>query len=180
MIIETNSPLPHHPRPIVLIGAGGIVNDAHLPAYKLAGFWVTGIFDLDREKALQTAAKFDIPLVYLSMEDMLTRCPKTAVFDIAVPGGQMLPVLKQLPDESNVLMQKPMGEDLGMAREILALTREKRMTCGVNFQLRYAPYITAARSIIEQGLIGDLCDIEINVNVYTPWHLWKFLYELPG
>ena len=179
MTIETNSPLPQRARPIVLVGAGGIVNDAHLPAYKLAGFWVTGIFDIDREKALQTAARFDIPLVYYSMEDMLARCPRTAVFDIAVPGGQMLPVLRQLPDEACVLMQKPMGEDLAVAREILQLTRDKRMKCGVNFQLRYAPYINAARSIINQGLIGDCCDIEINVNVYTPWHLWKFLYELP-
>src|SRR5258708_37558523 len=105
MIILTNSLLPHQPRPIVLIGAGGIVNDAHLPAYKLAGFWVTGIFDIDREKALQTAARFDIPLVYYSMEDVLARCPRTTVFDLAVPGSQMLPILRQLPDKSCILLQ---------------------------------------------------------------------------
>ena len=57
MIIETSSPMPKHPRPIIVIGAGGIVNDAHLPAYKIAGFWVAGIYDLDREKALATAAR---------------------------------------------------------------------------------------------------------------------------
>ena len=27
-----------HTRSIIIIGAGGIVNDAHLPAYRLAGF----------------------------------------------------------------------------------------------------------------------------------------------
>src|ERR1700761_3584240 len=179
MIIETNSPLPQHPRPIILIGAGGIVTTAHLPAYKLAGFWVAGIYDIDRERAVDTAGRFDIPLVYYSMEDMLSRSPRTAVFDIAVPGAQLPGVLQQLPDESYVLMQKPMGEDLAMAREILALTRVKRMTAGVNFQLRYAPYINAARQIVQQGLIGGLCDIEINVNVHTPWNLWQFLYALP-
>jgi predicted dehydrogenase len=179
MIIETNSPLPHHPRPIVIIGAGGIVNDAHLPAYKQAGFWVTGIYDVDRDKALRTAEKFDIPLVYLTQEDMLDRSPRTVVFDVAVPGSQLLPVLKQLPEGSYVLMQKPMGEDLNMAREILELTRTRKMIAAVNFQLRYAPFINAARHIIRQNLIGDLVDIEINVNVYTPWHLWKFLYSLP-
>jgi predicted dehydrogenase len=179
MIIETNSPLPRHPRPIILIGAGGIVNDAHLPAYKIAGFWVTGIYDIDRERALQTAERFDIPLVYYSPEDMLARSPRSVVFDVAIPGGQLLPVLRQLPDGAHVLMQKPMGDDLVMAREILELTREKKMVAGVNFQLRYAPFINAARHIIDQGLIGELCDIEINVNVYTPWHLWKFLYSLP-
>jgi predicted dehydrogenase len=179
MIIETSSPLPQHPRPIIVIGAGGIVNDAHLPAYKQAGFWVTGIYDVDREKALRTAEKFDIPLVYLTPEDMLDRSPRTVVFDVAVPGSQVLPVLRQLPEGSCVLLQKPMGEDLAMAREILELTRSRRMTAGVNFQLRYAPFINAARHMITRGFIGELIDIEINVNVFTPWHLWKFLYTLP-
>ena len=30
--------LPTKPRPIRVIGCGGIVRDAHLPAYKLASF----------------------------------------------------------------------------------------------------------------------------------------------
>jgi predicted dehydrogenase len=76
-------------------------------------------------------------------------------------------------------MQKPMGDNLGEAKKIMQLARDKKMVAGVNFQLRYAPFINAARNIIEQGLIGELCDIEVNVNVFTPWHLWTFLYELP-
>jgi predicted dehydrogenase len=179
MNIETVSPLPRHPSPIILIGAGGIVNDAHLPAYKLAGFWVAGIYDIDREKALRTAERFDIPLVYLTPEDMLDRSPRSVILDVAVPGSQILSVLRQLPDGAHVLLQKPMGDDLAMAREILEHTRSRGMTAGINFQLRYAPFVNAARQIIRQGMIGDLVDIEINVNVYTPWHLWKFLYALP-
>jgi len=179
MTIETNSPLPQHPRPVILIGAGGIVNDAHLPAYKLAGFWVAGIYDIDREKALRTASKFDIPLVYYSPGDMLDRSPRSVVFDVAVPGSQLLPVLQHLPDGACVLLQKPMGDDLSMAREILELTRARRMTAAVNFQLRYAPFINAARHLVKLGLLGELLDIEVNVNVYTPWHLWTFLNSLP-
>ena len=179
MIIETNCAMPNQLRPIILIGAGGIVNDAHLPAYRIAGFRVAGIYDSDREKALLTAGKFDIPLVFHNPEDMLARSPKSVVFDVAVPGSEILSVLQQLPQDATVLMQKPMGNDYAMAKEILELTRAKQMTAGVNFQLRYAPFINAARNIIESGVIGELCDIEINVNVLTPWHLWKFLYDTP-
>jgi predicted dehydrogenase len=179
MTIATECTMPKKLLPIILIGAGGIVNDAHLPAYKIAGFWVAGIYDPDREKALQTAKKFDIPLVYYSMQDMLSRSPRNVVFDVAVPGSAILNVLEQLPIGAIVLMQKPMGTDYAMARTILELTRSRQMTAGVNFQLRYAPYVNAARDLIRQGLIGELCDIEINVNVLTPWHLWKFLYDIP-
>ncbi|HEY4209062.1 MAG TPA: Gfo/Idh/MocA family oxidoreductase [Puia sp.] len=179
MTIDTSCVLPERVRPIVLIGAGGIVNDAHLPAYRIAGFPVAGIYDLDQEKAVRVAEKWDIPVVYRSMEELLSRVPPSVVFDVAVPGGSLLSVLKQLPREAVVLMQKPMGENYAMAREILDVTRRMQMVAGVNFQLRYAPFINAARHIIREGLIGELCDIEVNVNVYTPWHLWSFLFSSP-
>jgi len=41
---------PEMRRPIVLIGAGGIVRDAHLPAYRKAGFTVASIFDANQER----------------------------------------------------------------------------------------------------------------------------------
>ncbi|HVW58912.1 MAG TPA: Gfo/Idh/MocA family oxidoreductase [Puia sp.] len=179
MIIGTSCASPENTRPIVLIGAGGIVNDAHLPAYKIAGFPVEGIYDIDTAKARHTAAKFDIPQVYDDMSILLSRVPGNAIFDVAVPGSAILSVLKQLPKHSVVLMQKPMGEDYEMAKEILDVTRRMQMTAGVNFQLRYAPFVIAARNIIKEGWIGELCDIEVNVNVYTPWHLWDFLRATP-
>src|SRR6185295_2897414 len=96
--------LPENPRPIVLIGAGGIVNDAHLPAYRIAGFPVAGIYDTDREKALRTAEKFGIPRVYEDMPALLSNVPENVVFDVAVPGSAILSVLEQLPQRAVELM----------------------------------------------------------------------------
>lgn len=165
--------------PIFLIGAGGIVNDAHLPAYRIAGFEVAGMYDIHREKAVATAEKFGIPKVYDDLAQLLAAAPSNAVFDVAVPGAALIPVLEQLPSQSAVLLQKPMGDNWAAAQTILSITRAKQMIAGVNFQLRYAPFITAARQMIRDGLIGELCDVEVNINVYTPWHLWEFLYGLP-
>ncbi|MEI6949287.1 Gfo/Idh/MocA family oxidoreductase [Paraflavisolibacter sp. H34] len=172
-------PLPRTSRPIYVIGAGGIVNDAHLPAYKLAGFDVAGIFDLDREKAAATACKFSIPHVFDSLEALLQAAAPEAVFDLALPAVAFPAILSQLPDGAAVLMQKPMGDNMDQATTILKLAREKNLVAGVNFQLRYAPMITAARNLINEGKLGELCDIELNLNVFTPWHIWKFLYGLP-
>jgi predicted dehydrogenase len=168
-----------HKRPIILIGAGGIVNDAHLPAYRLAGYEVEGIYDVNKEKAGATAQRFNIPVVFDSMEAAVRQAPASVVFDIAVPGSEILPVLAWLPAGSALLIQKPMGNDYAEAKKILQYTRDKQMLAGVNFQLRYAPFIKAARDLIQQGKLGQLCDIEVNVNVFTPWHLWTFLYESP-
>ena len=40
-------PKPSKNNPIIIIGTGGIVKDAHLPAYKKAGFNVHGLYDVD-------------------------------------------------------------------------------------------------------------------------------------
>ena len=77
-------PRPGAPKPIVIIGAGGIVTDAHLPAYRLAGLPVAGVFDLDRqERAREVAAKWDI----LAFADAWKRrSPQPgAVYDLALP-----------------------------------------------------------------------------------------------
>jgi predicted dehydrogenase len=168
-----------HTRPIVIIGAGGIVNTAHLPAYKLAGYQVAGIYDVHREKAQNTARNFNIQKVYESLQQAVDHSPEKVIYDVAVPGAEILGILQHLPDHAAVLMQKPMGNDYKEAQQILELTRTKQMTAGVNFQLRYAPYINTVRQLIRQGAIGELCDIEVHVNVFTPWHLWTFLFESP-
>lgn len=163
---------------IYMIGAGGIVNDAHLPAYQLAGYRVAGIYDLDTARARDTAARFHIPTVYEELAALIA-AGSAGIFDIAVPADQLPAVLRALPAGARVLMQKPMGKDYAQAQEILAICRQKQLLAAVNFQLRYAPFIAAARTLIEKGTIGELCDIEINVNVHTPWNLWKFLFQSP-
>jgi len=169
--------LPKHKRPIVIIGAGSIVNDAHLPAYKIASFEVVGIFDINNERAKMIAGKFRIPIVYESLEQLVEQAPTNAVFDMALPASEIISSLKKLPEGSPVLIQKPMGNNFSEAKEILQIVKSKKLLAAINFQLRYAPYILTARDIINTGLIGELCDIEINVNIYHPFHLWDFLFK---
>lgn len=162
-----------------MIGAGGIVRDAHLPAYRKAGFHVRGVYDLDQHKAASLARDFAIDRVYDTLATAVADAPENAVFDVAVPASVTLDILRLLPANATVLSQKPMGEDLVGARSIRDLCRERQFTAAVNFQLRYAPYILAARNLIEQGAIGTLHDLEVRVNVETPWHLWTFLQGIP-
>ena len=171
--------LPEEPPPIVSIGLGGIVHDAHYPAYRIAGFEVMGGCDINAERAAMMKDKFDIPLIYESLGEAIDKAPQNAVFDVAVPGSAITAILREIPAGRAVLIQKPMGEDMAQAREILELCRERKLVAAINFQLRFAPFIIAARDMIKQGLIGELSDIEFRVQCNTPWHLWGFLFPLP-
>jgi len=173
--------LPQSPLPIVIIGAGGIVQDAHLPAYRISNFPVSGIYDIDVVRANRVQEQFPfIERVFSSMDDVIGYALNTnVVFDIAVPINNIWSILEQLPIGSAVLMQKPMGENMQEAERIIDICKRRQLTSAVNFQLRYAPYVLASRDIIEQGLLGDIFDVEINVCVYTPWQLWDFLLTKP-
>ena len=171
---------PQKPKSIVIVGAGSIVKDCHLPAYTKAGFHVSAIYDLNLEKAGQLAQRFRIPEVCSTLDELIEIGRKEeCVFDLALPASAIINVLQQIPDSSGVLIQKPMGETIEEARAILNVCKTKALTAGINFQLRHASYIMAAKQMIDAGVIGELHDIDVRVNVLTPWHLWDFLYKLP-
>ena len=63
-------PKPSKNNPIVIIGTGGIVKDAHLPAYKKAGFEVIGLYDVDELKAKELAIDFNINKVSFDKNEL--------------------------------------------------------------------------------------------------------------
>ena len=171
--------LPARPRPIVSIGAGAIVESAHAPAYRLAGFKIAAIYDPDTARAHRVAQQFGIGAVHDSLEATLRSAAPDAVFDLAVPARAIESVLAELPDGAAVLIQKPFGENLDVAHKLLELCLRKRLLAAVNFQLRYAPCMLAARDLVASGALGELHDVEVRVTCHMPWDQWPFLFGIP-
>jgi predicted dehydrogenase len=173
------APRPENPRPVVVIGAGGIVRNAHLPAYAKGGFPVVALADPVPGKAEALAHDFGIQRSFDSLSAALAFAPRDVIFDVAVPASEITSVLRAIPDGSGVLLQKPMGESLRQAGEIRDLCRAKELTAAVNFQLRYAPNILLARAMHEKGALGELHDMEVQVRTMMPWEQWPFLASAP-
>lgn len=168
--------LPRTSRPIVTFGAGSIVTDAHLPAYRQAGFTVAGIYDPDFAKASEVAARFGTH-AFASMEEAVA--VEGAVFDLAVPPVAIPGILERLPEGSVALIQKPMGSDLAEASRILDICEARNIKAAVNFQLRFAPMTLALKDAIAKGWLGEVVDFDAWLALDTPWHLWQFLMDLP-
>lgn len=170
-------PLPSRPRPIVIIGAGGVVRTAHLPVYQRLKFPVAGVYDINRDASRDTAQQFGVPVILSSLAD--SAAAPDAIFDVAVPGDQIAGVLRELPRGSAVLIQKPMGEDLGGAKAIVQICHDLGLIAAMNFQLRFSPNVLAVRDLVAAGRLGDIVDIEVRLVVKQPWHLWTFLEGAP-
>jgi predicted dehydrogenase len=175
--LQQQYPLPSAPRPIVIIGAGGIVTDAHLPAYRKAGLPVAGVFDVDSAKAGAVARQWNIPRVFGSLAE--ATAVSGCVFDVAAPPVAHADIVAALPRGAAVLLQKPMGLDLAAATRIRAACRERRLVAAVNFQLRFAPMMLGVADALARGLLGKLVDVEVHLNLVTPWHLFPHLRPNP-
>ena len=165
-------------RPIVALGAGNIVREAHIPAYRALGYRYAGFFDLDEEQATRSCALAGSGEVFDSLDDALTTDP-SAIYDIAVPAPAIADLLRQIPRGSGVLIQKPLGRTLAEADELVAIATERELRAAVNFQLRTAPNMVAIFEAIERGEFGTLLELQVTIRLHTPWEHWTFLRGIP-
>ena len=103
-------PMPSKKSPIIIIGTGGIVKDAHLPAYKKAEFNVAGLYDVDNDKASSLAKDYKIEKVFNSFDEAFE--DKNCIFDLALPPANLLEVVEKLPENIFAVFQKPLGRTL--------------------------------------------------------------------
>jgi predicted dehydrogenase len=89
-----------------------------------------------------------------------------------------LEVASKLPNDSFAIFQKPLGRTLDEAKKIKEICNKKNIKASMNFQLRFSPTMLPIYDAIQKGLLGDLVELEVHVNVHTPWELWPFLKTL--
>ena len=168
----------HHHKKVGVIGAGGIVQGAHLPAYQKAGLPIRAITDIDQTKAQALADEFGIPHVYPSAEALLAD-PEIEVVDIAVPASeQPALVLAALDAGKHVLAQKPLATTVEAALELAEKAEVSGLLVGVNKQLRCDEGMAAAFEMVQRGWLGELSGFSITVNLDTPWHLWDWAQSM--
>jgi len=144
---------------IGLVGAGGIVQAAHLPAYAKWRYRVSAIFDVRREAAEQAARKFGVPVVCATIGELLAR-KDVDVVDVAIPDHgrpAVLPAL--LAARKPTLLQKPLAYTLDEARRIVADFERAKVPLAVNQNLRWSPEFQAAKHLIASGHLGQLFDL---------------------
>ena len=167
--------LPTHRLPIAIVGAGAIVDLAHLPAYASAGLDVRGVFDLDRARAAEVADRHRVNKVYASLAELLAE-DAVAVVDIAVSPAAQPDIARQaLRSGKHLLCQKPLASDPRTAQELARLAAESGRKLAVNQQLRFSESIAASKAMIDAGWIGTPQAVRFDVDIATDWEAWPWL-----
>ncbi len=164
---------------IAHIGCGGIVQQAHEPAYHNAGLRIVGVFDVYRANAEKLAAEWNIPKVYETVDDLLAD-PAVEIVDIAVPPWEQLAIVEKVAAAGkHMLCQKPLSDDFSQAVKIVELARQYGVKQAINQQMRWTAGIAASHDLITRGYIGQPTDAQIEVNCHTDWGMWSWLASRP-
>jgi predicted dehydrogenase len=162
---------------IGFVGCGGIVQYAHVPAYKKAGFRMVAATDINREAAEKVRELVPSITLHDSLEALLAD-PAVDIVDIAVMPWHQHEIVRQVAAAGkHMLCQKPLSDQFSLATEIVQIAQDVKQA--VNHQMRWDAGIAAAKLMIADGMIGTPTDAQIQVSCATPWHMWPWLANAP-
>jgi predicted dehydrogenase len=99
------------------------------------------------------------------------------VVDIAVPPNHQLEVVREVVKHDDhvkaVLAQKPLGANLGEAKEIVSLCESAGIKIGVNQNMRYDQAIRALKWILDRGYLGEPVLATIDMRAIPHWMPWQ-------
>jgi len=172
---------PESYRPgVAIIGCGGIVKLAHLPAYTSYGVDVVGVYDSDAEATRGLQEQFPIvSRVFESLDELLAH-PGVAIVDIATHPAERLELMRRAIDAGkHVLAQKPLAPDAGAAREVVEYAELRGVKVAVNQNGRWSPPWRVATLLVEQGAIGEVVAVTHLYDHDFGWIVGTVFDEIP-
>ena len=161
------------------IGAGFIMADCHLVAYRDAGFRPVAIASRTPAKAREVAERHGIERVYDTQEELL-RDPEVEVVDIAFPPDQQAAIIRRVLEHSDhvrgILAQKPLALSYAEAAEIVEACERAGVTLAVNQNMRYDQSIRALKDLLDRGDLGEPVLASIDMRAIPHWAEWNKPY----
>jgi predicted dehydrogenase len=172
--------LPRLPRRrdfrIGCVGAGFIMRDCHLVAYRQAGFNPVAFASRDPAHAKVVAELHGIPRCHGSVAELLAD-PSVEVLDIAVPPDAQPGIIRLAVQHADhirgILAQKPLAMSYREARECVDLCAKAGITVAVNQNMRYDQSVRALKDILSRGWLGAPVLGTIEMRAIPHWMPWS-------
>jgi predicted dehydrogenase len=183
MLLIMDNTLEYRPRlprrkdfRIGCIGAGFIMRDCHLVAYRQAGFNPVAIASRRPESARAAAEQHGIARVHATPADLL-RDPQIEVLDIAVPPDRQADLILEAVQHADhirgILAQKPLALSVRQARACVEACARAGIALAVNQNMRYDQSVRALKDILARGWLGEPVLATIDMRAIPHWMPWS-------
>ncbi len=177
--LEPDPPIRSREFRIGAIGAGMIMADVHLEAYRQAGFTVGAIASRTKSKAAALAERYGIPVVHDTPNDLIED-ESIEIIDIAFPPDQQPTLIRhalQQPHIRGILAQKPLALTLDKARALRDEAEAAGKVLSVNQNMRYDQSIRVLSQLLEQGALGTPILTTIEMRAVPHWQSFLEGYD---
>lgn len=161
------------------IGAGMIMADVHLEAYRQAGFSVVAIASRTPEKARALAERYGIPTVHSTPEELIAD-EGVDIVDIAFPPDQQPALIRAALAQDHVrgvLAQKPLALTLEEAIALRDEAAARGKALSVNQNMRFDQSIRVLKQILDRGELGEPVFASITMHAIPHWQSFLEDYE---
>jgi predicted dehydrogenase len=158
------------------VGAGFIVADCHLVAYRNAGFNPVAIASRNPESARKVAARHAIPAAHDTI-DALLRDPQIEILDVAVPPDLQPDLIRKAVELGKgrlrgILAQKPLALSVADSRDLVRRCADAGIVFAVNQNMRFDQSVRAAKDVLTRGWIGEPVLATIDMRAVPHWMPW--------
>jgi predicted dehydrogenase len=174
-----DAPIRSRDVPIGCIGAGMIMAECHLAAYKDAGFPVVAIASRSRDHAAAVGGRWAIPQVHDTPAALIAD-PAVAILDLAFPPDQQPALIRQAFKQSHIkaiLAQKPLSLTLGEAIALRDESHAAGKLLSVNQNMRYDQSMRVLKQILERGDLGAIVFAQIDMHAIPHWQTFLQGYD---
>ena len=162
----------------------GFIGPAHLEALRRNNVSVVGLAESTAELATEKAAALGIGKAYQSYAAMLEDAT-IDVIHLATPNYLHYPHAKAaLEAGKHVVCEKPLAMNSQESADLVRISRETGLVNVINFNIRFYPMAQQARSMVQNGEIGDIFILQGSylqdwLLLPTDWN-WRLEPDLGG
>lgn len=165
---------------VALAGLGNRGKDNYAKCAKLfpEKMEIVAIADIDPDKVADVAKEYGIPKshCFSSAEEMLEQEKLADAMFITTQDkqhiGHAIPALKK---GYHLLLEKPISPVLEECQEIVRVANECKKMVVVCHVLRYTPFYTKLKEVIDSGMVGDIVSVMAIENVGYYHHAHSFV-----
>ncbi|MFY9255049.1 MAG: Gfo/Idh/MocA family oxidoreductase [Fuerstiella sp.] len=158
------------------VGAGFIMADCHLVAYRRHGLNPVAITSRTRTNAEAAANRHGIAKVYDTVEQLVAD-PNVKVLDVAVPPDCEADIIRRALAAPNslrgILAQKPLGSNYSEAAAIVKMCDDAGVVLSVNQNMRFDHSVRACKYLLDSGKLGDPVLATIDMRAIPHWMPWQ-------
>ena len=144
------------------IGCGEVTKYKSGPAFqKIENSEVVAVMSRNGDKAKTYAKERGIPKWYDDAQELIDDEEVNAVYIATPPSSHATYAIMSMKAGKPVYIEKPMAVTYEECCRINRISKETGVPCFVAYYRRYLPYFLKVKSLVEEGHIGNVINIQI-------------------